>query len=131
LISGAGPENTLRRLPLIPAILFSLPAVAQTASEQVEGCLACGTCGGGMVMLMLIPVAIIALNIALLVWVAKDARARGMDNSALWMVVVMFTSVMGLVIYILSRPQGNLVPCPHCGNKRLVASAQCPHCGNP
>ena len=78
----------------------------------------------------LIPILILALNIALLVWVARDAKSRGMDSAVVWMVLVMFTSVIGLVIYIFSRPQGNLIQCPHCGNQRLQASATCPHCGN-
>ena len=83
-----------------------------------------------MLFHMLIPAVILALNIALLVWVARDAKSRGMDSAVLWMVLVMFTSVIGLVIYIFSRPQGNLVQCGSCGNKRLQASAKCPHCGN-
>jgi len=48
----------------------------------------------------------------------------------LWMILVMVTSIVGLVIYLLSRPKGDLVVCPHCGNKRMQASAKCPHCGN-
>jgi hypothetical protein len=84
-------------------------------------------CGG---MLLLIPVIIIALNIALLVWVARDAKSRGMDSAVMWMILVMITSVVGLVIYILSRPKGELVQCPSCNNKRLQASAKSPHCGN-
>jgi uncharacterized membrane protein YhaH (DUF805 family) len=82
-------------------------------------------------MMIAIPIAILALNIALLVWVARDAKARGMDNAVLWMILVMFTSVIGLIIYIFSRPQGNLVPCVSCHNQRLQSSAKCPHCGNP
>ena len=80
--------------------------------------------------MLLIPIAIIALNIALLVWVARDAKSRGMDNAVLWMLLVFFTSVLGLVIYLFSRPQGELVQCPHCNNRRLKVSATCPHCGN-
>jgi len=80
--------------------------------------------------MIVIPIAIFALNIALLVWVARDAKARGMDSAVLWMVLVMFTSVIGLIIYMFSRPQGNLVQCQHCQNKRLQASTRCPHCGN-
>jgi len=76
-------------------------------------------------------IAVIALNIALLVWVARDAKSRGMDSAVIWMILVMLTSVVGLIIYIFSRPQGNLVRCAHCGNSRLQASAKCPHCGNP
>ncbi len=79
---------------------------------------------------MMIPVVIFVLNIVLLVWVARDAKSRGMDNAVLWMILVMFTSFIGLIIYILSRPKGDLVQCPHCNNKRFQAGAKCPHCGN-
>jgi uncharacterized membrane protein YhaH (DUF805 family) len=74
--------------------------------------------------------AFFAINIAILVWVARDAKSRGMDSSVLWMILVMLTGLIGLIIYVLSRPQGNLMVCQHCGNKRLQASAKCPHCGN-
>ena len=95
-------------------------------SDDASPLAACGCLGFfGVVM-----VAILALNIALLIWVARDAKSRGMDNSILWMVLVMLTGIIGLIIYLLVRPQGNLVPCTHCGNKRLQVSAKCPHCGN-
>jgi hypothetical protein len=77
-----------------------------------------------------VPIVILVLNIALLVWVARDAKARGMDSAVLWMILVMFTSVIGLLIYIFSRPQGNLIRCANCGNNRLQASVKCPHCGS-
>jgi hypothetical protein len=96
-------------------------------NDGAAGCFACGGCSG---FLVLIFIALIALNIALLVWVARDAKARGMDSAVLWMVLVMLTGLLGLVIYLFSRPQGNVIPCAHCGNKRLQASAKCPHCGN-
>ena len=66
----------------------------------------------------------------MLIWVARDSKARGMDNSIVWMLLVLFTSVLGLIVYIFSRPKGNLIPCGHCGNKRMDTSAKCPHCGN-
>ncbi len=78
----------------------------------------------------LIIVGVIALNIALLIWVARDAKSRGMDNAVVWMILVMLTGIIGLIIYVFTRPLGNLVPCPHCANKRLQVSAKCPHCGN-
>ena len=103
---------------------------AQRAGDEAGACAGCGICGGSLFVMVIIPVAILALNIALLVWVARDAKSRGMDSAVLWMVLVMFTSLLGLLIYILSRPQGNLVTCQSCGNNRLQASAKCPHCGN-
>jgi hypothetical protein len=93
---------------------------------ELGACLGCGGCGA----LLAIPFILLILNIALLVWVARDAKARGMDSAVLWMVLVMFTSVIGLLIYLFSRPQGNLIRCPYCNNARMVASARCPHCGN-
>jgi len=76
-------------------------------------------------------VIVLAINIAILVWVQKDAKARGMDNPVLWMIVVLLTSWVGLIIYILSRPKGELVVCASCGQKRMQGLAKCPSCGNP
>jgi len=90
---------------------------------------ACG-CLGFLGFVIVAIIVALALNIELLVWVARDAKARGLDSSILWMILVMFTSVFGLVIYILARPQGILTPCPHCRNSRMLVSAKCPHCGN-
>lgn len=101
------------------------------AEAAGAGIAACASCGGATILVVFLVIAIFALNIALLVWVARDAKARGMDSAVLWMLLVMFTGLIGLVIYLLSRPQGNVVPCPSCGNKRLQAAVQCPHCGNP
>jgi len=112
-------------------LCVSARALAQhRPSDDAAGCAACGSCGllGGL--LILIPICILVLNIALLVWVARDAKSRGMDSAVLWMVLVMLTSIIGLIIYIFSRPQGNLIQCQSCQNQRLQASAKCPHCGN-
>ena len=49
-------------------------------------------------------VGIIALNIALLIWVARDAKSRGMDNAVIWMILVMLTGIIGLIIYLFTRP---------------------------
>jgi FtsH-binding integral membrane protein len=127
--------NKLRHLALASLNLIFLSSVvlAQTRPPDpgAPECAGCGVCGGSLLVMILIPVVIIALNIALLVWVARDAKARSMDNAVMWMILVMFTSVLGLLIYVFSRPQGNLVKCQSCGNNRLQASAKCPHCGNP
>ncbi len=114
-------------LGLAPTLFAFQPSDPQ---EDAVACAACGTCGAFTGTLILVPIAIFALNIALLVWVARDAKSRGMDSAVMWMVLVMLTSVIGLVIYLFSRPQGNLIRCPHCNNQRLEASARCPHCGN-
>jgi ribosomal protein S27E len=120
-----------RPVILRPAILCSgfllsaAAAFAQNASDaaaNVAGCALCST-------FLFIPIIGLALGIALLVWVARDAKARGMDSAVLWMLLVFFTNLIGLIVYLLVRPQGNLVVCPNCGNKRLQTSVRCPHCG--
>ena len=118
---------------VLVSVVASAFAVAQSASflllqrnDDASPFVACGCLG----FFGLIMVGIIALNIALLIWVARDAKSRGMDNAVVWMILVMLTGIIGLIIYLFTRPQGNLVPCPQCGNKRLQVSAKCPHCGN-
>lgn len=114
------------RFPLfvITAFFLTTPALARSGDQ---GCAACAGCG--MVSIAII-VAIVALQIAFLVWVARDAKARGMDSAILWMLLVFFFPLFGFIIYLFARPQGNLLRCASCGNNRLQASAKCPHCGN-
>jgi hypothetical protein len=129
-------KRFLRGLPLFLSVTNLLAqrsspsdaAQAKAAADAAAASAGCLACGGGMIVLI---VGSIVLSIALLVWVARDAKNRGMDNSVMWMILVFFTSFIGLIIYIFSRPQGNLVVCPSCKNKRLEVSAKCPHCGNP
>jgi disulfide bond formation protein DsbB len=118
---------------VLVSVVANALAVAQPANflllqrnDDASPFVACGCLG----FFGLIMVGIIALNIALLIWVARDAKSRGMDNAVVWMILVMLTGIIGLIIYLFTRPQGNLVPCPQCGNKRLQVSAKCPHCGN-
>lgn len=118
-------KSTLALLSTGVALLSS-SALAQNDGSAAAGAASCGICGSFFIFFVL---AIIALNVAILVWVARDAKARGMDSAILWMLLVFFTGFIGLIIYILVRPQGNMVQCSNCGNKRLQASVKCPHCG--
>jgi hypothetical protein len=99
--------------------------IEREAQAAATGCAACGT---GLIAAVIVT---IALNIALMVFVARDAKSRGMDSAVLWMFLVMGTGLIGLLIYMLSRPQGALAICQTCGGKRLAVSAICPHCRNP
>ncbi len=86
----------------------------------------CGGCAGFLVfVLVVIPV----LHIALMIWVARNAKARGMEAAA-WVLLVFFAGLIGLIIFVFSRPHGQLMPCRYCSNKRMQASRSCPHCGN-
>src|SRR5438094_1461483 len=109
------------------ALAFPLPFALTVQPNPDRGPLvACGCLG----FLGVVIVAIIALHIALLIWVARDAKSRGMDNAVVWMILVMLTGIIGFIIYLVTRPQGNLIACAHCGSKRLQVSAKCSHCGN-
>jgi hypothetical protein len=117
---------TFPKLLSVLALLIPDACLAQFyPGDPTGGCAACGGCGGCVFIL----IALVALNIAILVWVARDAKARGMDSAVLWMLLVFFLGLLGLVIYLFSRPQGITVPCPNCGNNRLQSSMRCPHCG--
>jgi hypothetical protein len=104
-----------------------VPAYVIFRNDDAAGGLAACGCVSAFFFII---IAIIALNIAILVWVAKDAKNRGMDSAVIWMILVLLTGIIGLILYILTRPKGDLVICPHCNNKRMQVSAKCPHCGN-
>ena len=115
---------------LAPAVLFLVPAQSALAQNEMEDAAALGACATCSGIMILIPIAFLALSIYLLIWVNKDAKARGLDNAVVWMIVVFLFNLLGFAIYLFSRPQGELVVCSSCGNKRLQASATCPTCGN-
>lgn len=65
------------------------------------------------------------------IWVMNDAKARNSENAQLVTVLTWIppTWLIGLIVHLVTRPKGNLVPCPRCGKKRLEGLATCPHCG--
>lgn len=78
------------------------------------------------------------------IWVYYDARSRGMDKPLLWAVLVLFSFFIGLLVYLIVRPEriaGNICPeckriikptfalCPYCGHNLRSSSAVCPSCG--
>ena len=58
---------------------------ADDAAAGAAGALGCAGCGAFFIFIV---VALIALQVSLLVWVARDAKARGMDAAVLWMIFV-------------------------------------------
>jgi hypothetical protein len=82
-------------------------------------------------LLLFIAILMAAAWVLMLVFVVRDCRNRGVDNGALWMLVVANTHFVGLLVYLASRPHGSLIGCEHCGNRRLPYVAVCPHCRRP
>jgi len=110
----------------------SVDSASSKRSRSVEdsGGAACATCLGGCGTFVAFIIGLAVLHIVLLVWVARDAKARGMDSAVGWVFLVVFVGLIGLIVYLFARPQGNLIQCHLCQNRRLQASARCPHCGN-
>ncbi|MBI4872337.1 MAG: HEAT repeat domain-containing protein [Candidatus Riflebacteria bacterium] len=96
------------------------------AAGEVAALLGCGGC----TVFIAIPIVLLLLHLAFLAWVSKDAKARAMDNPILWMLLVMVTGLMGLLIYLIARPAGSLVPCKNCGAPKLPLAVLCPHCAD-
>jgi asparagine N-glycosylation enzyme membrane subunit Stt3 len=122
-------STMLRFLAILTTLMVSQLLFAQNNNDPnaaAGGCLACGGCGFFVVL------AVVGIGIAifLAIWVSRDAKARGMDNVALWVILVIFLGLIGLVIDLLARPKGNLIQCPSCQGKRLQGGPKCPQCGN-
>lgn len=109
-------------------------AFAQSSNGDPAGA-ACGAlaCGAGGIVYLLIIAVCLAIPIVLIIFVVKfikkDATSRGMPNadSIKWLGLI---GLLGLLIYLLQRPQGNVMPCPRCGLQRMQGLPTCPHCGN-
>jgi hypothetical protein len=72
--------------------------------------------------------AILLLRLIIAVWVVRDAQVRGTSAGA-WLLIVLIFDLLGLLAYLIARPQGKLVPCPNCGRKKPIRDQVCPHCG--
>jgi hypothetical protein len=62
-------------------------------------------------------------------WVYVDAQERSMRRAVLWSALVLISFVVGLVVYLIARPEHTRVlECPGCG-REANGGAFCPHCG--
>lgn len=82
-----------------------------------------------LVIISLCILLVIVIRVLIVVWMAKDAKARGVEDIMLWVLLGVFLGLIGLIVYIVVRPSGNLIQCQSCGNQRLASLAKCPHCG--
>ena len=116
---------------LLSAVLAS---AVMTLAAPDDGAAACGVMGCGIVVWLIMMVVVLGISITIIVlifkWIKKDATARGMPNanSMPWLALL---GLIGLLIYVLSRPQGNVLPCPRCNQPRMQGLPVCPHCHQP
>jgi hypothetical protein len=74
-------------------------------------------------------VAFAFLWILLPTWVYVDGTQRGVRRARLFAFLTAISSLIGLVVYLISRPEdGRTLVCPACG-REVNGGAFCPHCG--
>lgn len=78
---------------------------------------------------------IFIIAIVLAIWVYRDAEKRG-GSGALWLIIVIFTGIIGLIIWLVIRPpiggkkvEGQDRRCPNCGRVIPMDANICPYCG--
>lgn len=84
----------------------------------------------GLVLLVLLLALLgAACYVALFAWVGRDAKARGLHETASWLTWVHSRGPLGLLTYLFARPSGRKVLCPNCHHRRLDSMVVCPICG--
>ncbi len=87
----------------------------------------------------IVPIVTLIVGILLGIWVYRDAESRGMSG-ALWLIIVLIGSIVGLIIYLVVRKDKTGPPpppppapmtrvCPSCGRVVAPGAKFCPSCG--
>ncbi len=126
----APPQRTKPTTATLEVSASTTPVVSLALLQSGEDAAAGAACALGLLFMILLVVGVIGTWIGLLVFVVRDAKNRGTENPVLWLILILFTHVIGFIIYFLARPAGTLVACEHCKNKKLQYARLCPHCGH-
>jgi hypothetical protein len=78
-------------------------------------------------LLVLVAIGYITGSALQSVWVYQDTQKRGVRQD-LWLLLVMYFNVAGVLVYLWCRPRGRLAYCPRCRKELLAALKRCPHC---
>jgi hypothetical protein len=63
------------------------------------------------------------------IWVYLDGTKRGLERASLWALLVLFSNVVGLVVYLIARPDAELCRCARCGANMRPEWRVCAACG--
>ncbi len=120
-------QLTRQAFSMLFILSLSIPILADAGPPAG----ACGVMGCAVIVYLLILAVALAIGIGIVVfifkWIKKDARSRGMPNADSICFLALL-GLLGLLIYVLTRPQGNVMPCPSCGQPRMQGLARCPQC---
>lgn len=85
-----------------------------------------------------LPIIWLIIAILLCVWVYRDAQSRG-ENAALWLLIVLITGIIGLIIWLIIRPEKKkkrksqteerVTYCSNCGTEIDPGTKFCSECG--
>lgn len=105
---------------LFSTLIFGTASAADDLSANNDAWAALGVGVAALVIFGIIIWLVIAILIA--IWVYKDAQKRG-ESGALWLIIVILTSIIGLIIWLVVRPP--------IGGKKSESERRCPNCGRP
>lgn len=82
----------------------------------------------GICVIFLIP------NLILAIWAYFDAMSRGLAaksgyDVSIRVVLVLVLPILGIIIYLATRPKGKLLTCSTCRRDVLRTLSECPRCG--
>jgi len=99
-------------LPFLSLLILALPALVLAQTYTYEGTIppeeAAAWGIGCLIVSLVVGLAWTVVWIILMVWVYKDAKARGMENPAVWLILIIFTHIIGFIIYLVVRPKEKL-----------------------
>lgn len=132
-------KRFLSGLPLffMVANLFaqrSTPSANSSPDSAEAAAAAAGIAGMGFAccfLYLLLIAGCLAAWIFVAIWIMRDAKSRQSENAQLVTILGWLVPVVGLIVHLATRPNVNLVTCPHCKKKRIEGSPVCPHCGQP
>ena len=80
----------------IPAALWAQGTTTEPSANPLAGLL-----GGGLCIVWLVS---FVIAILLMIWVYKDAKARG-QNAVLWLILTFFFGIVALIVWLIIRPK--------------------------